>query len=102
MKQPLPHPAFELLDQRRHDLGVGGADHLGCRKHLRLRLERHLAQIGLDLVAESQIQSPVDPGHTAFTGSELVAIRLRSLRVSARAMSRNTADTSWSLDSKWR
>src|ERR1700712_3972969 len=43
---------FQLVDQRRHDLGIRGTDHLGGGEHLGLRLERHLPQVGLDLVAE--------------------------------------------------
>ena len=94
--------ALELFDERFQDLAVGVADQLGRREHLCLRLQRHLTQIGSDLIVERQVQAPVDPGHHRSDGSAAAAIFRFSRRVSTRAISRKTAETNASFESKCR
>ena len=52
---------MQLFDERFEHLGVCGLHKPGGREHLRLRLRRQVAQIGLDVVVERQIESSVDP-----------------------------------------
>ena len=100
---PCSQSALQLFDERLEHLGVGGLNQLGGGEHLRLRLRRQVAQIGFDVLVERQVEPPVDPG-----GDRLELRRLPtpssvlSRRVSTRAMSRKTAATSWSFDSKCR
>ena len=62
VKKPNSLPRSSCSTSGAQYLAVCGTDELGGCEHLRLRFQGHLAQIRLDLGAEGEIESPVDPG----------------------------------------
>ena len=99
-KHPTVTAALELLDERLEHRGVRGLYQFRRGEHLGLRLRRQAAQVGFDVVVEREVESAVHPGRHRLDASAAPAIFACSLAVSARAISRNTAATSSSFDSK--
>ena len=103
MELALFQTALKLFDERLEHLGICGLDQLGGGEHLRLRLEGQAAQIGFDVLVEREVEPAVDPGCDCLERSGCRRhLSVLSRRFSARAISRKTAATSWSFDSKWR
>ena len=95
--------ALKLFDEWLEHLRVCGLNQLGGGEHLRLRLQGQAAQIGLDVLVERQVESSVDPGrHRLDRSRQRPPFSFSAAAFSARAISRKTAATSWSFDSKCR
>jgi hypothetical protein len=67
MERALLKTALNLIDEWLEHLGVCRLNQFGDRKTLRLRLKRHVAQIRLDVLAEREVESSVDPGGDGFS-----------------------------------
>ena len=95
-KTPWSQAALELFDEGLEHLGVGGAGPAPGQANICDCASRdRLAQVGFDVVVESQVEPPVDPGGHRLDGiGGAPPSSVRSRRVSARAISRKTAATS--------
>ena len=100
MEHALFKTALELFDEGLEHLGVCGLNQLWRGEHLGLRLQGQAAEVGLDVLLEGQVQPRVNPGGYRLNRVGVLAIFVRSLRISTRAISRKTAATNWSFESK--
>ena len=97
---PCSRPRWKLFDEGLEHLGVCGLNQLWRGEHLGLRLQGQAAEVGLDVLLEGQVQPRVNPGGYRLNRVGVLAIFVRSLRISTRAISRKTAATNWSFESK--
>ena len=66
MERALFKTALNLIYEWLEHFGVRRLNQLGDCKTLRLRLDGHVAQIRLDVLAEREVESSVDPGGDSF------------------------------------
>ena len=67
MERALFQTALNLIYEWLEHFGVRRLNQLGDCKTLRLRLKGHVAQIRLDVLAEREVESSVDPGGDSFS-----------------------------------